>query len=397
MWNQLRTYYNALKPQKSVYQYMPLGYVPVTSSRTRLTIVSATCLIFLFAILTATLHPAEKARQYGIFQSTESPAHDPIPSIVHYVQLKKQADSVLHFRFYHFLTMCAAVMYIKPTQIYIHTDFNDSDINIASAQGDKWTKAVINTFADKLIWNHVHAPRFAGQNQNEQISAIQHKSDFIRWEGIEKRGGIYMDWDVIPLRPLTPILNAGFAYVGGRHYGGAGEGGGINGTINNGVLITIPNSTMARIVVREQHAAFNSAWESNLQSMTLIAERLLPIPYEVLILDRNAFAPTHWFKESTDPLFLPNDGDPSPVPEHINSTDPMELYENAVKNRRRRAEWEMSFSATYMLHAFAMGNYHKYVNAKLILSRTSNFGIATYDIVKHMVDMGYVSADDDSD
>ena len=130
-----------------------------------------------------------------------------------------------------------------------------------------------------------------------------------------------MDWDVVPLRPLTPLLNAGFASVGARHYGGVGEGGGINGTINNGVFMAKPNSTIVRINMREQHARFNVALESNLQSMTKIAQRLVLVPNEGLILDRTAFASTHWLRESTDPLFIPNDSKPSPVPEVIDSTD----------------------------------------------------------------------------
>ncbi|RMZ72779.1 glycosyl transferase [Pyrenophora seminiperda CCB06] len=401
MWNQLHAYCSSLlKPQNSMYQYLPLGPVSAARSRARLTITIATLTIVTLAVIIFSFHPAaaEAARHYRIFKSTETPpTHGPIPSIVHYVQIKKDANSVLSFPFSSFLTMCAAVLYIKPTQIYIHTDYSDAEINNASTHADRWTKAVINTFADIITWNPVQVPTFAGQNQNQHISAIQHKSDFIRWETIAPIGGIYMDWDVVPLRPLTPLLNAGFAFIGGRHYGGAGEDGRINGTINNGVFMTTPNSTMARIVVREQHAGFNGAWASNLQSMTQIAERLVPIPNEVLILDRTAFAPTHWFKESTDPLFLPNAGAPSPEPTLINSTDAMELYENAVMNRRRRAEWEMDFSATYTLHAFALHKYEKYVNASTILSRTSNFGIATYDIVRHMVDLGYVNSASDEE
>lgn len=51
---------------------------------------------------------------------------------------------------------------------------------------------------------------------------------------------------------------------------------------------------MRGVIVREQHVGFNGAWASSLHSMIIIAERLVTIPNEVLILDRNAFAPTHW-------------------------------------------------------------------------------------------------------
>lgn len=73
----------------------------------------------------------------------------------------------------------------------------------------------------------------------------------------------------------------------------------------------------------------------------------------------------------------------------------MELYENVVFNRRRRANWEMDFSATYLLHGFAMSRYTDYINPKTILSRTSNFGVATYEAVKKMKADGLISGLED--
>ncbi|KAJ5060530.1 hypothetical protein PSV09DRAFT_2418388 [Bipolaris maydis] len=339
MLDQLRSYYSFLKPQSGLYQYMPFSNAPNNRSRTRIALITGACIIAALSVSALFVNP-----------STDTSGHGSIPSIVHYVQIKDE-KSVLKFPFSSFLNICAAVLYIKPERIYIHTDFSPSEINEASEKGDRWTKSVINTFANL--------------------------------EANKKIGGIYMDWDVFPLRPLTPLLTTGFAFIGGRHYGGASEHSGVNGTINNGVFMTKPNSTMARIVVREQHAGFNGEWAANMQSMTNVAERLVPIPYEVLILDCTAFAPTHWFQDSTHPLFMPNDDKPaSPVPETTNSTDAMEIYEVAITNRRRRAEWEMDFSSTYMLHAFGLNRYY------------NNFAIATYDTVRHTVDMGYVAEHD---
>lgn len=73
----------------------------------------------------------------------------------------------------------------------------------------------------------------------------------------------------------------------------------------------------------------------------------------------------------------------------------MELYDNIVLNRRRRAEWEMDFSSTYLLHAFSTSRYLDFINPKTILSRTSNFGVATYDVVKKMRADGLISGNED--
>ncbi|KAJ4345005.1 hypothetical protein N0V95_005996, partial [Ascochyta clinopodiicola] len=275
MLNQLRS----LSVFRRSHDYIAIGPLPpLARSRTGLKIAIAICIIITLVLTMGPLQPAEASRGFGILKTAAVLEDDPIPSIVHYVYIKKDADSVMKFPFASFLTIFASVMYIKPTQIYIHTDFNETEIRNASARGDRWTRAVINTFPDILRWNEVYVPNFAGPNENQRISAIQHKSDFIRWDTIVKIGGIYLDWDVVPLRPLTPLLNAGFAFVGGRQYGGALEDGSVNGTINNGAFMTKPNSTMARLIVREQHASFNGAWASNLRSMTTIAEHLVTIP-----------------------------------------------------------------------------------------------------------------------
>ncbi|KAF3031194.1 hypothetical protein E8E11_000872 [Didymella keratinophila] len=401
MWDRLCSYCSLLKGRATAHNYVALSHLPVARSRASLSIATAACLAVTLIMLARAFRPAETVGQHGVLKAADGSDDGPIPSIVHYVYIKENASSTLQFPFASFLAVFAAVVHLKPTRIYIHTDFNDTEIRDAGARGDRWTRAMVaHSFFKDLVWNQVEVPTYAGQNDEERISAVQHKSDFVRWEAIAPVGGIYLDWDVVPLRPLTPLLSAGFAFVGGRQYGGAAEDGSVNGTINNGAFMTKPNSAMARIVVREQYMQFtNAKWASNLHSVTSIAEHLVAIPTEALILDRTAFAPTHWFKNSADLLFLPNAGPSSPEAVSVNTTDPMELYANDVRSRRRRAGWEMDFSSTYLLHAFSMSQYLDYVNPSIILSRTTNFGIATYDVVKKMQVLGYVSAtgDDDDD
>ncbi len=42
-----------------------------------------------------------------------------------------------------------------------------------------------------------------------------------------------------------------------------------------------------------------------------------------------------------------------------------------------------------------MGRYLDFVNPKTILSRTTNFGIATYEVVKKMKEDGLIKGDED--
>ncbi|KAF2122894.1 hypothetical protein BDV96DRAFT_608721 [Lophiotrema nucula] len=330
-----------------------------------------------------------------ILEEPEASYCYPIPSIVHYVLLKKDEDSIIEFHFAHFLAIYASVVYIEPERISIHTDFNSSEIENALKNGSKWTRKDLSTFPKLLTLNSIQVPQWAGANELHKIDAIEHKSDFVRWNEIVKVGGIYMDWDVVALRPISAILNCGFAFVAGRQYGNEHEDGKVNGTVNNGVFLTKPNSAMARITVREQPIGFQGDWEGNQRFRTQVAERLVAVSNQVLILDRHAFAPTHWFVESIEALFLPNEGPPSPEPVNIISNDPVELYDNIIRNRMNRMDWEMDLSATYLLHAFSQQRHNHDITPKKILSRTSNYGIATWEVVRRMKVEGHVSGDED--
>ncbi|KAJ4314671.1 hypothetical protein N0V94_006352 [Neodidymelliopsis sp. IMI 364377] len=286
---------------------------------------------------------------------------------------------------YHFRFDCVH----QANNIYIHTDFNEAEIRNASSRGDWWTRVVINTFPEILIWIKVDIPTVIISGE------YQHVSDFVRWDAIPKIGGVYLDWNVIPLRPLTPLLNADFAFVCGRQYNNTDGERLENSMFNDAAFMTKPNSTMTNIIAGKQHTWLNNSRQTNLRFMTTVAEQLVSIPNEVLILDRTAFAPIPESQNSTNKLFMPNPGAPSPEPIYANTTDPIELYKNTLLNRQRRADWEMDFSSAYMLHGTSMEKYHDWINPETILSRTSNFGVAMYDIVRWMQEDGLVSGDED--
>jgi hypothetical protein len=57
-------------------------------------------------------------------------------------------------------------------------------------------------------------------------------------------------------------------------------------------------------------------------------------------------------------------------------------------------QWEMDISATYLLHAFGQGQNNHNITPKKILSRTSNYGIATWPIVQRMKEEGHIEGDE---
>ena len=379
------------------HHYKPIRQLAETSfytgHRRKLKILGSVFALFAFFTVLKSFHPSKTGLKYGNYDPTTR--DDPIPKIVHFVYIRSDPGSQLKFSFSAFLSIFASILYINPSKVYIHSDYNSQDIQDAARNGNHWTRKLLSTWPGLITWNLVRVPNYAGPNDHQRIDAIQHKSDFIRWDVVGEFGGVYLDFDVITLKSLDPLLNAGYGFVGGRQYGGKDEDGRINGTINNGVFLTKPRSAMATIMKREQHAGFTGEWASNLQTMTRTAEYLVNVPNQVLILDRTAFAPTHWFPESKNALFEPNQGLSSPEPLGTSSMDPIGIYDSVVENRRSRREWEMDFSSSYTLHAFGTGQYEHRITPKLISSRTTNYGVATYEIVKAMVAQGLIKGNED--
>jgi len=347
------------------------------------------------AFVIVLLHPFSAAQGYNQKHNLIS-YYNPIPNIIHYVYLRKDARSKIDFTFAHFLSLYAAEMHVGPSKIYIHSDYNPNEISRAQINGSEWTRKFLSTFPDLIEWRPVRVPSFAGTNEASELASIQHKSDFLRWETITPIGGIYMDWDVVTLRPLKPLMTAGFAFVAGRQmHDDRKDTDGSKGEMNNGIFMTRPNSLMARIMSREQATNFAGEWSDNLQFMTRVAERLVAIPGEVLICDRNAFNPTTWLQEAKDQLFLSHE-DASPEPVGTNSTDSMVMYETAIANRRVRREWEWDVSSTYTLHAFGLKHYKEFITPKDILERRSNYGVAVWPMVRKMVADGVIDGMEDT-
>ncbi|KAJ4986106.1 hypothetical protein SVAN01_08370 [Stagonosporopsis vannaccii] len=323
-----------LRPQRiflKSHDYTPLGSLhPLARSRTGIKIVIILCIVITLAVTMSLLGAGDGRRGLRILTSRSSSADNPVPSIIDYVYIKNDTDSIMSVPFASFFTLFASAMYIKPTQIYIHTDCNDTEIRNASVNGDRWTR------------HHCKGRRHL--------------------PGLGRRAPA----------SLTTLLNAGSTFMGGY---GQDEDGSVNSTINNGAFLKKPNSTMARIMVREQHTRFDGAWAANPRPLL---NTLFPPPPPKRsphpgpqALRTDPLVGLH-SSLGTDALFRPHPDRLSPIPDASTPQDPMELYERIMLNRRRRAEWEMDFSST-----------------------TSNCVVATYDAVKKMKADGLIGGDED--
>ena len=358
------------------------------SRASRPVVISAIILavIILFSLSPYSPTPSQITDQISSLPALSSKSA-PIPNIVHYVILKKDEQSLLHLKFEHFLSIYASLIYFKPTTIFLHTDHNASTIKNAAASGDKWTRKILNLPGVKT--NQVVSPIDAN---GTLIAKVEHKSDFVRINELYRTGGIYLDLDVLPLRDIKLLRNAGYRSVVGRQ---------LHGGINNGVIMAQKGSALVYLMQREGPLVFNGGWETHsIKLITPIAERLVKIPGEVLIMDEKAFSPTSWREDSTDYLFAPHNETSIPDieqdVEEVEQDDPIALWESRNSKTRK---WEADFSATYLLHAYKgrghdVPGFHG-VTVPYVLKKDSNYALAAYPVVRHALDNGVIDEVDD--
>lgn len=310
-----------------------------------------------------------------------------IPPIVHFVQLQKDEISGLQFSFEHFLALYAAHLFIRPSNVYIHTDFSRQEIASAIEHGSSWTKKVLTSFPEVVQVNHVTVPT---DTSGLKIKKVEHRSDFVRLEQLAKFGGVYLDWDVITLRPLAPLLNAGFRTVVGRQF---------DGFINNGIILASKDSGVMEIMRQETPRVYDGGWITHSVSLlTTVANRLASVPGEVLIMDFKAFAPFEWSQASVDEELERHEGDAvpaGPAADYV-AADGKQAWET----RRTRKDWEYDFSDAYFLHKFYNSvedpKGFEGVSVPYVLARDSNYALATWPIVMKGIQEGMIDAEDSS-
>jgi hypothetical protein len=338
-----------------------------------------------------------------------------IPNIVHYVWLlKKPAEFRMCFRV--FVSIYSAHLFWKPEHIYIHTDASRDVFRDAKVAGDFWTKRVLSL--PGIIPHFIQAPNVT--ERGVEIVHMEHKADFLRMAVLRDFGGVYLDTDAVPLRDIAPLRNSGFANVLG---GAVALSMKHSGYINNGVMMTVPQSTLLyvflhfviphpknrrpkltstrKIFYHAAHEFFDGVWETaSILLLTDIANRLLPLPSEVLILHPQAFAPMSWELADQKRLFTPSltsaqvdhelsraSGGPS------NSTcrDALAWLRQREEPRTDAREL-LDFSSSYVLHAFddLIRGSDDVIDVKYVLARQSAYARAVYPAVWHAVQAGII-------
>lgn len=122
----------------------------------------------------------------------QSSAVPGIPKIVHFIFGLKGENPTLNFE--HYLAIKSAHDVLQPQTIYMHYHY--------TPVGENWEK--VKPF---LTLNRVEIPSsIFGQS----VKHYAHAADVIRLEMLIKYGGIYMDIDVITVKPMDDLLNHDF-------------------------------------------------------------------------------------------------------------------------------------------------------------------------------------------
>lgn len=307
-----------------------------------------------------------------------------IPNIVHYVWALKEPDGALEFKFKHFVSIYSSYLYLRPDTIYVHTNAQPSAI--AAAQNDIrnfWTHKVFSI--PGVTVRNIEIPTHT--KYGALLEHMEHRSDFVRPGILRDYGGIYMDFDVVPLRDMKPLRESGFRNVFGHELGEK---------VNNGVMMAVKDSRFMDIFDRDQHEVFSGWWiEHSVLQLTRMATALMAIPNEVLILERNAFIPDGFDDERHARLFRRHDTKAVGIEEEQLTLNDMGSEGFSYWNwsmSRTRQEWELDYSKSYTIHALSPPLHVASrtpecleISWDYVMERTSNYAAQIYPA---MVDAG---------
>ncbi|KAK2591054.1 hypothetical protein QQS21_011250 [Conoideocrella luteorostrata] len=278
--------------------------------------------------------------------------------------------------------MAAARHYFQPTTIYLHTNAQDGVLRQAKAGlNGLWSKLILEMPGVQV--RKAVAPSHARNGQN--ITIVEHKSDFVRVEAVLKYGGVYMDFDAHPLRDVRVLRHAGFQGIVGRQLGGE---------VMSGTFMSTKGSKMMQRWAEDMHQVYDGGWTTHSNAViNRVAEKLVAEPGEALIMEREAFGPGSWTPEDCIKLYGLHDDT-----FNMNLTGTTQRVE--LGQSQTNPSWAIDWSKNYFLHAFSPSRTGTHIDGfdqitpKYVLERRSNFAIAVYPIARKMFEQRLYNIDD---
>ncbi|KAH8898612.1 putative glycosyl transferase [Thozetella sp. PMI_491] len=369
----------------SFWTLYPSRWPALTSWRSLVKIASVVILFVALGVLL--FHPTSRVYTRVTYDRQTST----IPNQVHYVYAFQDPNADFKFEFAHYLSVYSAWLHWKPHTIYLHTNADATTIERArQGLAGKWVRLVLEVPGLQL--NYMEAPDKAGNGV--KLKHMEHKSDFMRVEAVYQYGGTYIDFDVYPLRDITPLRQSGFKGIGGRQRGGE---------LNSGTFMAQKGGKMIRLWRDLMQERYDGGWTTHSNAaLTAVGERLVRDPGEMLIMEREAFAPEGWSAEENVALFGIHNETSNLA--HLAETSELPSYEEGFRDRWNHPNdfpsWARDWSSTYLLHGFKPARNNnpvegfEHVTPSYILDRQSNIARAVYPAVRDMYQRGLISLGD---
>ena len=233
-----------------------------------------------------------RARKRMAAATSRGAASDPAPLLVHFIYGLSDTPSERAFSFAHYSSIRSAFLHLQPAKLLLHHHHEPATANAAAY----WQRAVA-----------LAEPRRVALPTSifgRPLAHAAHRADVLRLQLLIAHGGLYLDLDVVVLRPMAHLLRGRKSFVIGRE--GHVAHGGVHG-LCNAVLLSRPNASFARRWL-DEYRDFGVArkgtdpWsEHSIQRPVSLAKRH---PDEVRILPFSAFFWPDWDEAELRKLLL---------------------------------------------------------------------------------------------
>ncbi|MCJ1280404.1 hypothetical protein MMC21_008232 [Puttea exsequens] len=330
----------------------------------------------------------------GSATSHEHDQHAPppsIPNIVHFVHFLFEHEHLLNLYFREFLSIYSAHYHLKPDVLYIHTNIPPSELEErVNGSESAWTHAVARIPNLKFVYREPLTQTKKGYSLNE----IAHKTDFARVAILAEYGGIYLDDDGYVLRPLEPLLTAGFENVLGFQP---------NNDICPSVILASPNNTLMRYWSVLMDHEFDGSWAAHsVDTLTRLADDFVATPRQVLLLPQNSFFPFSWDYYDCEIIYKIHRAS-EPADPIVHNADPfadealfLDTWARPFPGTDKT--WEVDWRQSYTLHGWNHGAsdnddfFGEFggISLAYVMALNSNFARAVYPAVEHAVKSGFL-------
>ncbi|KAG1313755.1 hypothetical protein G6F64_002004 [Rhizopus arrhizus] len=221
--------------------------------------------------------PSEHFKELTIARETKlTPVDRRIPKIVHFVYGLRDPEPTLDL--IHYIAIKSAHDTLKPEKIMFHYHHLPVGENFERARPMLTLNKV--PLVEKVF--------------GRPVSHYAHRADVVRLQVLEEFGGIYLDLDLISLKPVDHLLNREFIM--------AQEG--VDGSVGlcNAMIMARPHS---RFIQRwfATYATFDSA-DWNYHSVILPGKLAPFFPNEVTVLNHSAYFWPLWDSQGLRTLYL---------------------------------------------------------------------------------------------